>query len=111
MIWVAKWKGNVVGTIILHCASEKEKRAFIRAWTVKLPYRGIGIGRALLQLAIQECHLKGWERPEFAPDHANSLRVLPGMFNRGLEEMERKARGILEREVEGDDGMRCNVMG
>ncbi|KAF7512158.1 hypothetical protein GJ744_002320 [Endocarpon pusillum] len=74
-------------------------KAVIRAWTVRQKYRRKGVGAALLEEAVKLCRHKRWSGPVFAADHANSARVLPGLFNAGFEARERRAREMLERVV------------
>jgi hypothetical protein len=57
---VAVWKGEVVGAVAVR------ERAEVWAWTVVLRYRGKGLGRDLLEAAVEMC---GAER--FAGDHAS----------------------------------------
>jgi dynein heavy chain 1 len=117
IIFVSRWKDSIVGTLVLRVypappstptpTSKTKKKPLIRAWTVKQAYRGNGVGRSLLHLAITHCRSSGWDDPEFAVDHANCLRVLPGWFYGGLVPGERVAREVLERElreVGGVDG-------
>ena len=47
----------------------------IRAWTVLQKYRGSGVGLGILQFAIEYARELGFQGPEFAVDHANSLRA------------------------------------
>lgn len=74
-------------------------KTFVRAWTVQHRYRGHGMGREILAYAVRVCHENGWDEPSFAEDHANSLRVLPWIFNWGLEDNEEKARVCLAKEI------------
>jgi ribosomal protein S18 acetylase RimI-like enzyme len=69
----------------------------IRGWAVKYRYRRKGVGTELLEEAIKICQEKGWQGPEFAADHANSVRILPQQFNGGFNKRERNAKEMLER--------------
>ncbi|CAI7575871.1 unnamed protein product [Penicillium pancosmium] len=104
IIFVSRWKGSIVGTLVLRVypappSTPTKKIPLIRAWTVKQAYRGNGVGRSLLRLAITHCRSNGWADPAFAIDHANCLRVLPSWFYGGLVPGERIAREGLKREL------------
>ena len=73
----------------------------IRGWTVRQKYRRKEVGSALLEDAIKLAKAKGWttDGVEFAKDHANHKRVLPGMFNGALDKFERIAHETLEKKV------------
>ncbi|OJJ50630.1 hypothetical protein ASPZODRAFT_126528 [Penicilliopsis zonata CBS 506.65] len=90
---VTKFGENIIGTLVL--AEQKKQTGVIRAWTVKQRYRGKGVGRDLLEEAVKFCRDKGWEGPVFDDEHANSARVLPGMFNGGFDGGEKRAREML----------------
>ena len=74
----------------------------IRGWTVKQKYRLKGVGEALIEEAIQVGNAKGWTvgGVEFAPDHANSKRVLPDYLNGKFNKMERLAQKVLDRNLQ-----------
>ncbi|KAJ5378048.1 uncharacterized protein N7496_005457 [Penicillium cataractarum] len=115
--------GEIIGTIILRIvpitrvsrlstgsnSSQKRRlntprsmrdcKAIIRAWTVKQSHRGAGIGAWMLKDAIELCLQYGWVGPEFAMDHANSVRVLPQLFNGWLDAMEARAKKRLRRDI------------
>lgn len=50
--------------------------ASIRAWTVKLRFRGKGVGTGLLEEAVRVCRERGVDAVEFAADHASMLPLL-----------------------------------
>lgn len=52
IVMVTKWGDNIIGALIMR-VSKKEKRAFIRAWTVARRYRGKGVGRDLLHEGVR----------------------------------------------------------
>ncbi|CAI7658671.1 unnamed protein product [Penicillium manginii] len=81
-----------------------KRKPLIRAWTVKQAYRRNGVGRSLLRLAITHCRSSGWADPDFATDHANCLRVLPGWLYGGLNLSERVAWEVLGRELGAETG-------
>ncbi|KAI5300691.1 hypothetical protein KEM56_002262, partial [Ascosphaera pollenicola] len=71
----------------------------IRAWTVLAEYRNAGIGTSLLEAAISICKERGVDpyTLDFAPDHANSLKVLPSVFNGVFERRDKWVRKKLGR--------------
>jgi len=106
--------------------------AYIRAWTVKLRFRGKGVGTGLLEEAVRICHERGVDALEFAADHAStssslflispewlscqesnadgrgaidSARVLPSIFNGGFERREARARKMLDEVVRAQGGL------
>ncbi|KAJ6023859.1 hypothetical protein N7540_004656 [Penicillium herquei] len=126
MIFIARFKGKLIGALVMraipvdmdvvgtaHSSAPLSSgmgqyapghvyrwKAVIRAWTVQERYRGFGIGRNILQYAIEHTVDQGWEGPEFAVDHANSLRLLPTFFNGKEDRMEKKAREMLADDIE-----------
>ncbi|RAO66588.1 uncharacterized protein BHQ10_002600 [Talaromyces amestolkiae] len=103
---VTKYGDDIIAALVLRLLplSETKKnpklKAVIRAWTVKQRYRNKTFGTALLEEAVALCKKNGWKGPEFSPDHANSKRILPGMFHKNLDRKEAKARKLLERTME-----------
>ncbi|KAL9594297.1 MAG: hypothetical protein Q9219_007107 [cf. Caloplaca sp. 3 TL-2023] len=101
VVVVSKWgEEEIIGALVLRVL-KREKRAIVRAWTVKLKYRGHGVGRGLLEEGVRvavtrSCGGGGDGKVEFDGGHANSHRVLPDMFNRGFERRERRAKAMLE---------------
>lgn len=77
----------------------KRWKAYIRAWTVQQKYRGHGIGREVLSFAVRFCHEKRYGDPVFANDHANSLRVLPWVFDSWMRGVEMRAGNCLQSEI------------
>jgi GNAT superfamily N-acetyltransferase len=80
-IIVTKFGEEIIGTVIVDWISgessrQKRKKAWrgeIRAWTVRLRYRGKGVGAALLEDAVKEARKKSAESLEFAEDHASEF--------------------------------------
>ncbi|KAI4220792.1 MAG: hypothetical protein L6R36_007367 [Xanthoria steineri] len=95
MVIVSKWgEEEIIGALVVR-VSRKEKKAVIRAWTVKLRYRGKGVGRGLLEECVRVAKEKGCGRVEFEREHANSHKVLPDIFNKGFERREKRAKAVL----------------
>ncbi|KAF2719117.1 hypothetical protein K431DRAFT_286999 [Polychaeton citri CBS 116435] len=103
-VLVTKFGEEIIGALVIEWVSgessrSKRKKAWrgeIRAWTVRLRYRGKGVGTALLEDAVGLARRKGAESIDFADDHANSDRILPRFYNSKFDERERKARQALE---------------
>ncbi|KAL8807955.1 MAG: hypothetical protein Q9182_000421 [Xanthomendoza sp. 2 TL-2023] len=96
IVIVSKWGADeIIGALVLRL-SRKDQKAVVRAWTVKLRYRGKGVGRGLLEEGVRvACAERGCTRVEFDRGHANSHKVLPEAFNKGFERRERRAKGML----------------
>ncbi|KAI1273162.1 hypothetical protein F5Y07DRAFT_272365 [Xylaria sp. FL0933] len=83
-------------------------RGVIRAWTVKLKYRGQGVGRDLLHEAVRLTRERCGRDAEvgFAAEHANSKMILPEPFNAPFRRSERKAAKSLEKVLADWEGTR-----
>ncbi|KAJ5999433.1 hypothetical protein N7451_007243 [Penicillium sp. IBT 35674x] len=77
----------------------RPEKVVVRAWTVLQKYRGNGVGLGILQFAIEYARELGLQGPEFAVDHANSLRALPKLFNGGMDRDDKRARERLAKEI------------
>ena len=64
ILMVTKWGEEIIGALIIR-VSKREKKGFIRGWTVARRYRGKGVGKDLLQegvkLAMGKAGVKGME--------------------------------------------------
>lgn len=71
----------------------------VRAWTTRLRYRRRGIGGDLLQEAIQMTRERCGKDANivFAENHANSVMVVPEMFNTPFRRVEQWAVGFLDK--------------
>ncbi|KAL8732461.1 MAG: hypothetical protein Q9166_002674 [cf. Caloplaca sp. 2 TL-2023] len=104
IVVVSKWgEEEIIGALVMRVL-RKEKKAMIRAWTVKLRYRGKGVGRGLLEEGVRVAKERGIGELEFERGHANSHKVLPEIFNRGFDRREKRAKGML-MEVMKEQGM------
>lgn len=81
-VLVTKFGDDVIGALLVEWLSgesrKKNKKAWrglIRAWTVKLKYRGKGVGSGLLDEAVKEAKKKGAEGLEFDDTHASAYTV------------------------------------
>lgn len=86
----------------------KGGRGLIRAWTTRLRYRGKGLGGDLLREAVRVTRERCGKDAEvgFAKEHANSIMVLPEMFNGPFRKGEMRAARALERVIGERDGRR-----
>ncbi|KAK5998614.1 hypothetical protein PT974_00995 [Cladobotryum mycophilum] len=77
-------------------------KGVIRAWTTRLEYRGRGIGRDLLDAAVRMIKERCGKDAEvgFAQEHANSVMLLPGIFNASFRRDEIRAAKALEHALE-----------
>lgn len=83
-------------------------KGVIRGWTVRLRYRGTGVGADMLHEAVRVTRERCGKDAEvgFAAEHANSQMVLPEMFNRVFRQGERRAAGALEKVLAQWEGAR-----
>ncbi|EED20892.1 GNAT family acetyltransferase, putative [Talaromyces stipitatus ATCC 10500] len=91
---VTKYGDDIIGALVLRLVvvgGNKKSPKF------KARYRNKTFGTALLEEAIALGRKNGWEGPEFAPDHANSKRILPGIFHKNLDRREARAKNLLEK--------------
>jgi hypothetical protein len=81
-------------------------KGVVRAWTVRIRYRGGGVGTELLEEAVKVTREKLGNSAEigFAAEHANSKMILPEIFNGAFRKRETKAAKALEAVVESMDG-------
>jgi len=88
--------------------SLKGGKGVIRAWTTRLRYRGRGLGGDLLREAVRVTRERCGKDAEvgFAQEHANSVMVLPEMFNRPFRKAEMQAARALEKVLGEWDGRR-----
>lgn len=121
---VAKWGNDVIGALVLGWADNdaakkrgrrRRGKAVVRGWTVKLKYRGKGVGEGLLEEAVKVAGEKGADGILFARDHASgcshkpnprdrtltklpdSERILPAIYNGFLDKQEAKAEKALRK--------------
>ncbi|KAL1841179.1 hypothetical protein VTJ49DRAFT_7348 [Mycothermus thermophilus] len=76
-------------------------KGLIRAWTTRLGYRGRGLGKDMLREAVRVTRERCGRDAEvgFAREHANSVKVLPEVFNRPFRRGEMRAARGLEKVV------------
>lgn len=82
VVVVSKWgEEEIIGAVVMRLL-RKEKKAVIRAWTVKLKYRGKGVGRGLLEEGVRvACAERGCTKVEFERGHASEFFDLdPGFY-------------------------------
>lgn len=124
---VVKWGEEIIGALVLGWADSSEAakkrgtrrkrgKAVVRAWTVKLKYRGKGIGEGLLEEAVKVAGEKGADGIVFDAEHASeftlsrrivwkscidgyadSKRLLPAFYNGFVDKKEERAEKALEK--------------
>lgn len=52
ILLVTKWGEEIIGALIIR-VSKREKKGFVKAWTVARRYRGKGVGKALLEEGVK----------------------------------------------------------
>ncbi|KAK4130670.1 hypothetical protein BT67DRAFT_364926, partial [Trichocladium antarcticum] len=99
-----RYGSDLIGALVLRLErpvldGSTEPKGVIRAWTTKMRYRGKGIGGDMLREAVRVARerLGPDARVEFASDHANGVRVLPGIFEGPVRKSELRAARALER--------------
>jgi GNAT superfamily N-acetyltransferase len=79
---VVKWGEDVIGSLVLGWADNdaakkrgrrRRGKAVVRAWTVKLKYRGKGVGEGLLEEAVKVAGERGADGIVFDADHASKF--------------------------------------
>ncbi|KAJ4322725.1 hypothetical protein N0V94_002243 [Neodidymelliopsis sp. IMI 364377] len=112
---VAKWGEDVIGSLVLGWADNdaakkrgrrRRGKAVIRGWTVKLKYRGKGVGEGLLEEAVKIAGERGADGILFDADHANSKRLLPAFYNSFLDKQEAKAEKALRKVADAKGNFR-----
>lgn len=82
---VAKWGDDIIGALVLGWADgdaakkrgrRRRGKAIIRGWTVKIKYRGKGVGECLLEEAVKVAGEKGADGIVFAGEHASEYNVV-----------------------------------
>lgn len=113
MVLGARFDDEIIGTLVLRLEmnptlfmGKKRKGSFslkggkgvIRAWTTLLKYRGGGVGKDLLFEAIRITKERCGKDSEigFAKEHANSVMLLPEIFNAPFRREEVRATKALE---------------
>ncbi|ROT40645.1 hypothetical protein SODALDRAFT_101493 [Sodiomyces alkalinus F11] len=91
-----------------HAGPLRGGKGLVRAWTTSLRWRGRGVGVDLLREAVRVTRERCGRDAEigFARQHANSMVVLPEVFNRSFRQMERRAAKALDRAVAAWDAAR-----
>lgn len=96
VVIVTKWGEDFIGALAMR-VSKRDRRAYIKAWTVKLRFRGKEIGRGLLEeaskIALAE---KGCRGVEFEEEHASEF--LLAILFRTLQMRSREAGNYVEAE-------------
>jgi len=114
----SRYGDEIIGVAILRLernngGGKKKSRGFkvggealIRAWAVRIRYRGKGVGTELLEesIRISREKLGNSAKIGFAAEHANSKMVMPEILNGGFRKREAKAAKALEKTLQIMDG-------
>jgi GNAT superfamily N-acetyltransferase len=82
---VVKWGEDIIGALVLGWADNdaakkrgrrRRGKAVVRAWTVKLKYRGKGVGEGLLEEAVKVAGERGADGIIFDADHASTFYAI-----------------------------------
>ncbi|KAF7560617.1 hypothetical protein G7046_g3525 [Stylonectria norvegica] len=112
-VLAARYNDEIIGALVLRLepslspalgkkksrsSSLKGGKGVIRAWTTRLKYRSKGIGRELLHEGVRVTKERCGKDAEvgFAKEHANSVMILPNMFNAPFRRDEVRAALALE---------------
>ena len=93
IVVVSRWCEEIIGALVLR-VTKRDRKGYLRAWTVDSSHRGKGVGSGLLQEGVRVAWGKGARAMELEAGHANSHRVLPQTFNRSFDEQEART-GLL----------------
>ena len=85
---VVKWGEEVIGALVLGWADNdaakkprggrrRRGKAVVRAWTVRVKYRGKGVGEGLLEEAVKVAGERGADGILFERDHASEFYHMP----------------------------------
>lgn len=72
VVLVSKWDEEVIGALVMKVV-KRERKAYMRAWTVDSACRGKGIGGGLLEEGVRVAWGKGARAFEFEKGHASKL--------------------------------------
>jgi hypothetical protein len=123
-ILITKFGDDIIGALVLRWEKgegrgnrKKKGRGVIRAWTIKLRYRGKGVGAGLLEDAVKAVEKRGGDEIVFADDHASkylsftiyrvhvltfpdSQRILYSLYNATFDRNDLRARQALANIVD-----------
>lgn len=80
VVLVTVWGKEIIGTVVVKML-KKERKALVRAWTVRLRFRGKGVGKSLLEEAVRLAIVdKGSRGVEFDKGHASEWMISVYVF-------------------------------
>ena len=77
IVLVSKCDDTVIGALVVK-VMKRERKAYVRAWTVESSYRGKGIGGGLLEEGVRIAWGKGARAFEFEKAHAS--KCIPSSY-------------------------------
>lgn len=75
VVLVSKWGETVIGALVMKVV-KRERKAYVRAWTVDSSCRGKGIGGGLLEEGVRVAWGKGARAFEIGKGHASKFSAL-----------------------------------
>lgn len=72
VVLVSKWGEEVIGALVMKVV-KRERKAYVRAWTVDSSCRGKGIGGGLLEEGVRVAWGRGARAFEFEREHASKF--------------------------------------
>ena len=81
IVLVSRWGDQMIGTLVLRVV-KRERKAYVRAWTVDRAFRKRGVGSALLEEAVRVAWGKGARCVVFEERHVSTSIPLPPPFSR-----------------------------
>lgn len=94
IVLVSRLGDEIIGALVLKVV-KKDRKGYVRAWTVDSAHRGKGIGCGLLAEGVRIAWGKGARVMEFDAAHANSHHVFPPTFNGNFLEQDARRRRLL----------------
>ena len=71
VVMMTKWGDEIIGALVIR-VSKRERKGYVRAWTVLRRYRGKGVGRGLLEEGVARVMGKaGVKGVQFEDEHAS----------------------------------------
>ena len=74
IVLVSRWGEEIIGALVLRVV-KRERKGYVRAWTVEPSYRRKGIGSGLLEEAVRVAWGKGARCVIFEEGHASKFNL------------------------------------
>ena len=70
IVLVSRWGEEIIAAVVLRVV-KRERKGYVKAWTVEKGYRGNGVGAGLMEEAVRVAWGKGARTMVFETDHAS----------------------------------------